>query len=124
MFPPSLDTRSLSPGQWLSELPLESVIDIKGTLVEASVKSCTQSNVELQLEHPSTPSVVVRNMLEGHVDVHVLAPASKVAPGTQEVQAAAPEPLQVAHEASHATHVLLASANLPFGQALTHEPSS
>ena len=50
MFPPSLDTRSLSPGQWLSELPLESVIDIKGTLVEASVKSCTQSNVELQLE--------------------------------------------------------------------------
>ena len=82
------------------------------------------AHVELQLEQPGTPSVVRRNMLEGHVDVHVLAEASKVAPGTHVVHAVEPTPLQVAQEASHAVHVLLASANLPFGHALTHEPSS
>ena len=36
--------------QWLSDLPLESVIDIQGLVVEADVKSCSQTNVELALE--------------------------------------------------------------------------
>lgn len=87
------------------------------------------AHVELQLQQPfsakpSSSSVVARNMLEGHVDVHVFTVASKLAPGTHEVQAVEPTPLQVAHDASHAVHVLLASANLPFGHAPTHEPSS
>jgi len=50
--------------------------------------------------------------------------ALKEAPATHEVQAVEPAPLQVAQEASQLWHVLLASANLPFGHALTHEPSS
>ena len=48
--PPSNKKHGRSLAQWLSELPLESVVDLKGTVVEADVKSCTQSNVELQLE--------------------------------------------------------------------------
>ncbi|KAG5178813.1 aspartyl-tRNA synthetase [Tribonema minus] len=36
--------------KYLGALPLESVVDVRGTLVEANVKSCTQGNVEIVVE--------------------------------------------------------------------------
>lgn len=35
--------------KWLAGVPEESVVDVEGRLVEASVKSCSRSNVEIQL---------------------------------------------------------------------------
>lgn len=36
--------------QFASNLHLESIVDIMGTLVPASVKSCTQNNIEIQMK--------------------------------------------------------------------------
>ncbi|CAM9909829.1 unnamed protein product [Scytosiphon promiscuus] len=36
--------------KFVGNLPLESVVDVKGMLVEANVKSCTQSKVEIKIE--------------------------------------------------------------------------
>lgn len=36
--------------KFFKTMPLESVVDVLGTLVEANVSGCTQSNVELQME--------------------------------------------------------------------------
>eukprot|EP00903_Cladosiphon_okamuranus_P012906 g12050.t1 len=36
--------------KYVGTLPLESIVDVQGKLVEANVKSCTQSNVEIQIK--------------------------------------------------------------------------
>eukprot|EP00904_Undaria_pinnatifida_P002120 jgi/Undpi1/11909/HiC_scaffold_4.g01608.m1 len=36
--------------KFVGSLPLESVVDVKGVLVEANVKSCTQNKVEIKIE--------------------------------------------------------------------------
>lgn len=54
----------------------------------------------------------------------VPAPESNVAPAMHDVQPVDVASVQVAHVVSQAVHVLLPSAYLPLGQALTHEPSS
>ncbi|CAN0381171.1 unnamed protein product [Pylaiella littoralis] len=42
--------------KFVGTLPLESIVDVKGVLVEANVKSCTQSNVEIQIDRVYTVS--------------------------------------------------------------------
>ncbi|CAM9440522.1 unnamed protein product [Ectocarpus sp. 4 AP-2014] len=36
--------------KFVGTLPLESIVDVKGLLVEANVKSCTQNNVEIKID--------------------------------------------------------------------------
>mmetsp|Transcript_26189 Transcript_26189/g.93452 ORF Transcript_26189/g.93452 Transcript_26189/m.93452 type:complete len:424 (-) Transcript_26189:17-1288(-) len=36
--------------KWFADVPLESVVDIEGELVEANVRSCTTTNVEMQIK--------------------------------------------------------------------------
>jgi aspartyl-tRNA synthetase len=42
--------------KYLSSLTLESIVDIQGLVVTANVKSCSQSNVELQIKKIFTVS--------------------------------------------------------------------
>ena len=79
--------------------------------------------VELHERHSPTPLSSARNWPTAHVDVHVPAEESKLAPATHEVHPVAVPSVHVAHEESHAVQVLL-SLNLPVGQASTHLPSS
>lgn len=36
--------------KYISSLPLETIVDIQGTITAATVKSCTQKNVEIQIQ--------------------------------------------------------------------------
>ena len=81
-------------------------------------------HVALQERQTPSPTVAERNWPTAQTVVHVPALASCVAPATQEVQPEEVPSEHVAHVASHAVHVLLASAYLPLGQLATHEPSS
>lgn len=79
----------------------------------------------LQLrQEPRSAFDAMRYSPTAHVDVHVPALESNVAPSTHVVQPVALPSEQVAHEAWQLTHVLLASANLFDGQESTHVLSS
>lgn len=56
--------------------------------------------------------------------MQVLAEESNVAPGTHDEHPFAEPSTQVAHDGSHAVHVLFASAYLPSGQLVAQDPSS
>jgi hypothetical protein len=76
-------------------------------------------HVELHEWHTPRLPVVMTYCPTAHADEHVPAAESKLPPGMHEVQPVDVASVQEAHEASHATHVLLASANLPRGQLAT-----
>lgn len=81
--------------------------------------------VELQLRQTLAPCAsALRYAPIAHTVVHVPRDALKDAPATHDEQAEEPAPEHVAHDASHAWHVSLASAYLPAGHAETHAPSS
>lgn len=83
-------------------------------------------HVLLQLRHSPNPPAVssIRYSPTAHVDVHVPATLSKVAPSTQAVQLVEPAPAHVRHELSQPTHVLFSFANLPLGHVAMHAPAS
>jgi hypothetical protein len=81
-------------------------------------------HVELQLRQTLVSSTTLRYEPIAQTVVQVPAPALKLAPGRHDVQLVADESVHVAQDASHAWHVLFASAYLPAGQLLTHDPSS
>lgn len=82
-------------------------------------------HVELHAEHTPRPTIELKYWPTAHVAVHVPAPELKSAPATQPVQPLSLPSEHVAHDASHATQLLvLASAYLPLGQLATHEESS
>ena len=82
-------------------------------------------HVLLQLRHvPSPTAALCRNCPLEQTVVQVPSAGSNVPPSTQDVQSFDVPPAHVAHEASHAWHVALASVYLPLGHAVKHAPSS
>ena len=64
----------------LSGLTSESIVDIRGVLVPADVKSCTQSNVELQIQEVTGGCV---RPPVGRTDLSLSAPKSRFKAPTQ-----------------------------------------